>query len=143
MVTKEEELAWLAGLLEGDGFFGIIKCRKGGKEYRYPRAGVSMCDRDVVERVAAMWGVGVYALKPQGTGAVLPVFRTLVTGRRAVHWMRLLRPFMGVRRQGQIDLCLVEWAARPSAHSMRSATMRDVAARRRRNAKGQLMVTGA
>jgi len=138
MLTND--VYWLAGLLEGEGFFGIISCHQAGKIYRYPRIGVSMCDRDIVERVSKIFGgVSVYALKPQGTGARLPQFRTLVSGKRAAHWMTILRPIMGTRRQTQIDRCLEEWDKRPSARELRSASMKIVVAPRRRNAKGQLL----
>jgi hypothetical protein len=43
---------WLAGLLEGEGYFGTIPSHVGGQTYRYPRVGISMTDRDVIARVA-------------------------------------------------------------------------------------------
>lgn len=51
----EIETAWLAGLLEGEGYFGTINSWVSGRCYRYPRIGVNMTDRDVIDRVATLW----------------------------------------------------------------------------------------
>ena len=104
---SDAELGWLAGLLEGEGYFGII--RNHGKlngdrtkVYLYPRIGVSMTDRDVIERVARFWSGKVSVVKPAGVSKKTS-YRTHLFGKRAVRMMRLLRPLMGERRRKQID----------------------------------------
>ncbi len=135
-MTDEEALAWLAGLLEGEGSFMITKCHcKNGKTYRYPRIGVTMTDRDVIARAALMFGTGVYDIKPSGPNSYLPQFRTGIGGQKAYEWMLKLYSFMGARRKSQMDKAINEWKVRPSANTMRSITMQAVWARKRRRRK--------
>jgi hypothetical protein len=137
LCEDERALCWLAGLLEGEGYFGIIKNWVAERCYRYPRLGVTMTDPDVIERVAKVLDANVYNLKPQGTGAKLPQYRISISGSRAVLWMKQLYPLMGRRRRAQIEACLTEWDRRPSANVMRSHRMKKVARKRTRNSKGQ------
>jgi hypothetical protein len=106
-MTDEQAIAWLAGLLEGEGYFGTITNWVGGKAYRYPRVGVSMTDRDVVARVAALWSVSVNVVRPAGASKKT-IYRALISGKRAVQWMEQLHPCMGSRRRMQIDQALKE-----------------------------------
>ena len=46
----EVDVGWLAGLLEGEGYFGLVPNKSGGKTYHYARLGVTMTDSDGVER---------------------------------------------------------------------------------------------
>lgn len=71
-----------------------------------------MTDEEIVQRVAAMWSpAGVFATKshkPQHAQA----FKTQIRGRRAVEWMARLRPYMGSRRQGQIDRAVLGYVSK-------------------------------
>jgi hypothetical protein len=92
------DVAWLAGLLEGEGSFG----RKNG----VPDVNLGMMDRDIVDRAGALLGLRTYSDK---TPAGKPFWRLRTSGRYAAHLMRLFRPFLGQRRQGQIDTALADW----------------------------------
>lgn len=98
-----EETHWLAGLLEGEGSFGL---RKDPAHYktRKRRAMVQFAsiDEDVVERVAQIWGVAYHHKPNKNT----PMFAVRVTGDRVVGIMEDLRPLMGVRRKAQIDAAI-------------------------------------
>lgn len=96
------DIAWLAGLLEGEGWFITTTYRKRGREYVYARLGVNMTDKDIIERVASMFDVAVTPQK----GTRLPQYRAAVTGGKAVKWMRAIHPLMGARRRVQIEKCL-------------------------------------
>lgn len=96
------DLAWLAGLLEGEGYFGTIRNHVGGKVYPYPRVGVTMTDRDVIARVAALWSVKVNVVRPYGVSKKTS-YRVQIIGRRAAEMMLLLYAMMGTRRRAQID----------------------------------------
>ena len=54
------ELAWVAGLIEGEGCFFVTerKTEKYGP-YRYARVTVCMTDRDILELLQAVTGVGI------------------------------------------------------------------------------------
>jgi len=95
------ELAWLVGLLEGEGTFTVT----GVRGPMYPVVAVKMCDEDVIQRVARMFGATVYRLEPEHE-AWSPVYATKIGGHRAAEWMRRLRPFMGQRRTAAIDAAL-------------------------------------
>jgi hypothetical protein len=91
-------LAWLAGLLEGEGSFGI-------REGKHPIISLQMKDEDTVAKVAVIFGrkyQRVYSKRYQENGWS-PIFVANLTGKRAVELMTLIRPFMGQRRQEQID----------------------------------------
>jgi hypothetical protein len=106
------DLAWLAGLLEGEGSFMLSKSRTGGKIYHYARVGVQMADRDVVERAAALMGAkSVRVIRPIPKRGLLTqkvMFRAWKDGAGAAGLIRELRPFMGERRKAQMDAVLAD-----------------------------------
>lgn len=107
VVTPPEDarsVAWLAGLLEGEGTFADA----GG----YPEISATMCDRDVLERAAAIMGIRTVSAKDIATSAEhgwSPAFEIGTCGARAADWMRRLRPFMGRRRTLEVDRALTAY----------------------------------
>lgn len=98
----EIELAWLAGLLEGEGWFGIDRTGKGR-----PAIKVNMTDQDVIERVADLLGGIKVGIQPaQGNWKTQYVVR--LKGERAASLMRTLQPLMGARRAERIREVLAE-----------------------------------
>lgn len=91
------ELGWLVGLMEGEGTFCLQK-------QRYPIMAIAMLDRDIIARVAKIWGSNVTFSFTQQTSK--QIFKTGVTGHRSRYWMTLLKPHLSFRRQQQITLCL-------------------------------------
>lgn len=102
---KTIEIAWLAGLLEGEASFML---KKGNSIIQ-----IQMTDRDVMERIAALLGtkVGDYARKPKGKASYLPVYWIAVHGTRAISWMMTLYSFMGERRRAKILEIINHWKA--------------------------------
>jgi hypothetical protein len=104
------EVHWLAGLLEGEGSFMVGP----PSNPRMPLISVHMTDEDVMARLVRIFERKVHVVRPRN-----PRWRTSylvrVTGGNAVRWMRLLRPLMGARRQGQIDRALASYDPRPRA----------------------------
>ncbi|NIK60774.1 LAGLIDADG family homing endonuclease [Kribbella shirazensis] len=129
MSRGEAGLAWLAGLLEGEGYFGTINSHVAGKIYRYPRVGVTMTDRDVVERVADMFGLKVTSIRPKPPSKLMQ-YRFTLTGARAAQLMVDLRPMLGVRRQSQIDAVLAEYSMAEDTAVRRARSNREAALRR-------------
>jgi hypothetical protein len=111
---------WLAGILEGEGYFGVIRSIVKGKTYLYPRVGVNMTDRDVIERVREIFGVKIYVMRPAGVSKK-EGYRVVLIGSRAVEIMQLIRPWMGERRAAQIDRALAVHAMRPDPNESRRA----------------------
>ena len=104
-VIENDDLYWLAGLLEGEGWFGTSRSRQGK---HYPRITVNMCDRDVIERIAKLFGTNVNGPYKYRTNKS-SLWYTSANGVKAVQFMRLLYPLLHERRQTQIvkvfDLC--------------------------------------
>jgi len=98
---SERDLYWLAGLLEGEGSFGITRCHVGGRVYLYPLIQLGMSDEDVIARVATLYGAAYGKVKPSRPGNK-PRYRTTLTNQRAAALMTLLCPIMGTRRQARI-----------------------------------------
>src|SRR5215472_89670 len=76
-ITDATFIPWLAGLLEGEGYFGTVTNWVARKGYRYPRVGIKMTDRDVIERVAAAWDIKIYTLKAT-TRSPKPQYRVTI-----------------------------------------------------------------
>lgn len=100
------DIAWLAGLLEGEGSFVIhFKERqpKFGASWKQlaVRVQIAMTDEDIIHRVGAMFNAASYHKKPNKPGYKL-LHMTSIAGPKAVALMKLIRPHMGVRRQAQI-----------------------------------------
>lgn len=100
MMARMDEisLAWLAGLLEGEGYFALSQGN--------PVIRVNMTDRDVIERVADLMGGSVLGPYGEGRGGnpnARPYFTTSATGERALSLMSDLKPYLFQRRLEQID----------------------------------------
>lgn len=132
------DLAWLSGLLEGEGYFGLVNNRVNGNLYRYARIGLTMTDRDVVERVACYFNRRMRANKPSKPGG-RPQFRITLQGSRAIELMKILHPHMGERRRKQIDDVLAFEALRPNPNQGRREWSTQEAASRERDSKGRLL----
>lgn len=107
-MTRDQELAWLAGLLEGEGSFSRIQERKSAVVIY-----LGMCDEDVVRRardvVIGLVGEPLTVTRTRAKRANHnDQFRFRVYSDRARQLMELLRPFMGERRGQKIDQLLEE-----------------------------------
>lgn len=94
------DVQWLAGVFEGDGTFCISDNR--------PRMVLQMTDEDVIARAAKIMGSNVWSGAKQITGRK-KVYICGAAGLTAVEWMRIVRPYMGQRRQGQIVASVQKW----------------------------------
>lgn len=138
MATSEVELAWLAGLLEGEGSFLMYRCHVGGREYRYPKISVNMTDRDVIEHAARLLGGNkMYPLPPSKEPNRKPAFRAHVSGWKAAELMRQAYPLLGHRRRARIDEILSEYEAQEPTQARRSRACSAAAASRPRRPDGK------
>lgn len=102
MNLQMRDVYWLAGLLEGDGSFGI-------KTDGQPRIQLRMLDKDVVCRAASVLGVSYVAeLQPQLVNRQVQ-YDCCATGKRAAAWMMTLYSLLGKRRQSQVRFALQAW----------------------------------
>lgn len=99
------DVAWLAGLLEGEGSFGVGS----SSDRAYPIVSVQMCDEAIVSKAAAILGApSVRSREPRKPRWRTTHVTTLV-GSDAARWMQRLRPFMGERRADAIDAALLAY----------------------------------
>lgn len=106
----EAEWAWIAGILEGEGSFGLVNGR-------IPRVQVGMTDFDVIERIVALLGVGTLSVfvPKEGATAKKPALRLDIRKARDVVWvMEQVLPWMGKRRSAKIRSVLRQWEESPT-----------------------------
>lgn len=97
-IGDEFKLVWLAGLLEGEGSFIPGPPSAANR----PQMQIEMVDEDIIARVATMFDVSYHQGRP-ATPTRQQTFVVCKRGRKAIALMQSLRPWMGVRRTGQID----------------------------------------
>lgn len=117
----EIEIAWIAGLLEGEGSFGLDK--RSVKRYKQstspplPYIQISMVDEDVIGRFSKLVNKTYYS--PRRRTSKGKVFYKLHIGDRKTLFYLLPRifPYLGKRRQQSVQECLdaleawVQWYA--------------------------------
>jgi hypothetical protein len=105
MALANRDIFWLAGLFEGEGTAGF-----GSGRARTFRLRIRMTDRDIIERVAHIWGVrvcGPYFSKTKLH--YLPVWSVNIGGREGVAWGMMLLPLMGKRRAAKLEELIRIW----------------------------------
>ena len=113
---SEIEIAWLAGLIEGEGNFGLDS--RSAKRYKVstappsPFLRISMTDQDIIERVSKL--VNKKCFSPTRLTAAGKRVYTVHIGDRTTLTTLLPRlfPYFGKRRQEAVQECLdalTEW----------------------------------
>jgi len=104
---KTQDIAWLAGLLEGEGSFGM-----GSQNKTTPTLRLQMCDQDVVKRAASLMEASL--LKP-----TIPrkehwksYYTASLCSTPAIEWMMTIYSLMGLRRQQRIREVIAAWKIR-------------------------------
>lgn len=138
MGWTKEDFYWLGGLLEGEGYFGMVTNWVNKKPYRYPRIGVNMTDYDVIERVSKLWNIKIFVMKPAGVSKKIG-YRVTLSGKKAAYLMQQIRPLMGERRKNQIDKTLQEYETQVPPNEKRRKACSEYAQTRHRNNKGQFV----
>lgn len=100
-MIRSVDIAWLTGLLEGEGIFGVSE--------RSILIAVNMTDRDIIERAATSMGGHIYDLPIPARHK--PQWRAQVKGPRAAGWMMTMYAWLGARRREQVQRALSEWRA--------------------------------
>jgi hypothetical protein len=93
----DTETYWVAGLLEGEGVFGLYHVPK-----FQPRIKISLADEDVIRRYASL-----VAGKVKSNSGV--VWHCEVTGLSAIRLMLRVAPLFGQRRRKKIRQIVIEW----------------------------------
>ena len=102
---SDRDLHWLVGILEGEGCFDLHR-------NRYPRIRVAMTDRDIVGRVASLFGSSIRLSLRRFNQ---PTWHAEIQGERAAEIMEAILPHMGARRSQKIAQILAKWRMRGTA----------------------------
>lgn len=102
---SREEVSWLAGLFEGEGYLSRIKASG-------IRLGINMTDEDVIRRVGNLVGGQVYPRKrPASRPNWKPLWAWQLTNWPDVlELCALLLPWMGARRRAKMEEVIAEAA---------------------------------
>lgn len=90
------------------------------KLYLYPKIVVSMTDRDIIDRVSALFGTGTYVIPNKAPDTRKDAFRAQINGAKAAVLMTKLKPIMGQRRGEKIDEILKEYGELESTEVRRA-----------------------
>lgn len=116
---EQAEIAWLAGLLEGEGCFRLR--RAAGRARGNLDVQLNMTDEDVVRRAHAVSRLGTCHGPYQQSGNRKPYWVWKVSGNDdAEALMEALLPWMGARRAEQIKSITKEWREQPESKTGRS-----------------------
>lgn len=96
------EIHWIAGILESEGSF----LKGPPSATNKPVISLQMTDKDTIEKCAKFFGVSVQSYQRKGLNqsgkSYKEVYMCSIRGRRAVEYMNILSPLMGIRRKQQI-----------------------------------------
>ena len=104
----DAQVAWLAGILEGEGSF--LSARTG--IYRYPQVQMTMCDRSVLERAMDLMPSSRIYVDTDKRGIERgwsEAWMVKVNGPPAASVMNAVLPWMGSRRTSAIERALSAW----------------------------------
>jgi hypothetical protein len=110
-MTDLTQIAWLAGLLEGEGTFHTSHTGS-----FYVRVTLEMTDEDVVRKAAQLMEdapVSGPRIRKKGLGTK-PYYSTSISGYKASRVMAAVLPFMGRRRAAKIRELIHLWEYRPN-----------------------------
>jgi hypothetical protein len=115
----ESELAWLAGLLEGEGSF----LRGTPSQPNNIKVVLQMSDKDIVEKAAKLMShAHTYNAGKPKEDHWRQMYHAKASGRRAAELMLELKPYMGKRRATQIDRALNGFINRGPGDNSRKLT---------------------
>jgi hypothetical protein len=98
-ITKITEIAWLAGILEGEGTFTFAGPT--------PTIKIGMTDKDTIEKVKKIIGEDNEISEDEYSNKTLYIYR--VYGYKAISWMMTLYSFMSLRRKEKIKEIIIKW----------------------------------
>lgn len=102
MLFCNENIAWLAGLIEGEAWIGTHTSSRGRKQLRVE---IAMTDRDVLERAQEIAGGSLTERKSPSLTKPnkKPMYRLSWYTAQAERLLLAIRPYMGERRRQRID----------------------------------------
>jgi len=110
----QNKLAFLAGVFEGEGSFGIWSS---GKDRRYFRIQLEMTDEDIVVQFKKFFNIGTITVrKPRGDNYKRQ-YHWRANGLPAINCLYTMFPFFGKRRQDKFIKAIKELKEKYSSNS--------------------------
>ena len=103
MADRNAEIAWVAGVFEGEG---TIRVRKGNYG---AQVSIRMDDRDVIERVHSIMGFGnFYEIRERrASGQVVTQYNyQLGSAGHVIAFLEIVRPWLGARRREKAEAAI-------------------------------------
>ncbi len=104
VMSVRDKIIWLAGLLEGEGYFGMSR--------NTPRVVVNMTDEDIIKKIAEMFNVTYRPMKGkirESHPEWKMCYNVTINGEKAISIMMSILPLMGQRRQEKIKEIIALW----------------------------------
>lgn len=101
--TESTNIAWAAGLFEGEGSVYPVNQKRYGKEYHYVRMCLKMTDEDVVDRFHAIVKVGSVTFVPREKPHYKDAWLWQLNNReQCSDLIDKLWPYLGNRRRNRV-----------------------------------------
>lgn len=100
-LSKKEQLLFIAGLFEGEGWFGINRRKNNWKSTAVLE--VQMTDLDCIQKFQKYLEIdtNVFKRNYKQKEHYKDVYRFVIKGYRALHLMEEMLPYLGIRRKEQ------------------------------------------
>src|SRR5438093_8334018 len=102
-MTTSVQIAWIAGLLEGEGHFGLSYNEK------YPTIKVGVTDLDTIEKARDIMSPSTNIICERRQNNWKPFYKFGLHSTKAVEWMMTIYPLMSIRRKARIKSCIISW----------------------------------
>ena len=106
LLPRQQQIIFLAGVFEGEGWFGIQRNYYKGKPKNisiYNRAAleIAMTDSDIIQRFQYYINTNGHVYLPKRHDGRKQSFKFSIKGYRALHLMEEMLPYLGIRRKEQ------------------------------------------
>lgn len=103
--VTSEQVAWFAGLFEGEGYLSFSKERRKGRSGGHWRLGLGMSDEDIINRIQTMFGGSIHKWT---LSHKKPTYKDMFSWNvtKQAHILEIvdvIYPLMGKRRQAKFD----------------------------------------
>lgn len=113
-----EQIAWVAGVIEGEGYIGIRRATSRGSDSVVTRIVVRMTDKDIIERLHHLVPGSFFLSVPPQKSHYKPQWQFHVTDRELVaELLTLIVPWLGKRRGSRAMEVLAWIANNPVRHA--------------------------
>ena len=107
MNRNVKDIYWLAGFLDGEGWFGVSRSIKSNSIS--PEIRVSSTDEYIIHKASTLLrGIAWYTNRLPRIGEKVK-YTAVINGPVAIGWMMTILPLMCKRRQEKIKEVIVEW----------------------------------